>query len=153
MLGQLLRFGLVGILATIVHMIIGFLLIQAGWHPLLANTCAFVIAFFVSFVGHLGYSFSDQEASFRRSLSRFVAVGLIGFLVNQLILAVLIALAVTSDTASMLVSTGCAAFVTFGLSKVWAFRSERHDAPVSPNPDIPKSILTVGKLLDQTGAN
>lgn len=153
MLGQLLRFGLVGILATIVHMIIGFLLIQAGWHPMLANTCAFIIAFFVSFVGHLGFSFADQKTSFSRSLSRFVVVGLFGFSVNQLILAVLIALALTTDTVSLLISTSCAAFVTFGLSKVWAFRSERHDAPVSPNADIPKPIPPVGNLPDQTGAN
>lgn len=153
MLGQLLRFGLVGILATVVHMVIGFLLIQAGWHPLLANTCAFVIAFFVSFVGHLGYSFADQETSFSRSFSRFVVVGLIGFFVNQLILAVLIALAVTSDTVSLLISTGCAAMVTFGLSKFWAFRSERDGTSVSPNADAPKTIPAAGNLPDQTGTN
>lgn len=146
MLGQLLKFGLVGVLATIVHMIIGFLLIQAGWHPLLANTCAFVIAFFVSFVGHLGFSFADQEASFRRSLSRFVVVGLIGFSVNQLILALLIVLTMTSDTISLLISTGCAAFVTFGLSKFWAFRSERHDILNSQRDDLQKPIPSHGKL-------
>ena len=62
---QLLRFGLVGALATLVHMLIGATLIHSGWPALGANPVSFVIAFVVSFMGHYGFSFSDQEVDRR----------------------------------------------------------------------------------------
>ena len=122
MLGQLIKFSFVGALTTVVHMTIGSLLIQSGWHPLMANTCAFAIAFFLSFVGHLEFSFADQNTEFNQALFRFVIVGLLGFGLNQAILAVLIQIDTTSETVSLLISTSCAAVLTFALSKFWAFQ-------------------------------
>ena len=51
---RVLKFGLIGALATLVHIIIGAILIQSGQPPLIANALAFATAFLVSFVGHLG---------------------------------------------------------------------------------------------------
>ena len=78
MLRQVFKFGLVGVLATLVHLLIGFLLLQAGWNPLAANAVAFSVAFLVSFFGHLRYSFADQNVDTSTSLWKFVIVALIG---------------------------------------------------------------------------
>jgi putative flippase GtrA len=124
MLQQLFRFGLVGAAATFVHMVIGLLLIQSGWHALIANTVAFVTAFSISFIGHLGFSFADQRANLSRSLWRFGFVGLIGFGCNQAILFGLTSFTAMSDTIALILSTGVTAIVTFILSRVWAFRAD-----------------------------
>lgn len=123
MWAQMLKFGLVGGLATFVHMVIGALLIQSGWAPLTANTGAFAVAFLVSFVGHLGFSFSDQDTDARQALRRFACVALLGFGVNEALLSVLLAQAGLGETLCLWLSTGSAALVTFVLSKLWAFRA------------------------------
>ena len=132
---QLLRFGMVGLLATFVHMMIGFLLIQSTWHPLLANLLAFTIAFVVSFIGHLGFSFADQEVSASSALWKFALVALIGFAFNEGLLIMLLSEGDLSDTVSLWISTGSAAVLTFALSRLWAFRTARGaGGPVDVEP-------------------
>jgi len=132
---QLLRFGIIGLLATFVHMVIGFLLIQSGWQPLVANTLAFATAFLVSFIGHLRFSFANQDVGAASALRRFLVVALIGFGCNQAILVVLLSWGMISDTIALWISTGCAAILTFILSRIWAFRTRREpDTEAFPFP-------------------
>ena len=59
---RILRFGLVGVFATLVHY--GCLLVLAFYLPLwLANSLAFTISFFVSFVFQQKYTFLDRLGS------------------------------------------------------------------------------------------
>ena len=135
---QMLRFGMVGVLATFVHMVIGFLLIQSNWQPLTANMLAFAIAFLVSFIGHLGFSFADQDVSASSAFWKFAVVALTGFGCNGALLATLLAFSSLPDMVALCVSTACAAILTFILSKLWAFRISRHidvDA-LSLRPDV-----------------
>ncbi len=138
MWNQIMRFGIVGALATFVHMVIGFLLIASGWHPLSANLIAFATAFLVSFVGHLGYSFSDQDVNPARAFWRFAVVALIGFACNEALLLVLILQGFFSDSFALWVSTAFAAILTFSLSRTWAFRPpQKIDFdPFSAPPDV-----------------
>jgi putative flippase GtrA len=122
MLHQFLRFGLVGALATLVHMLIGATLIHSGWPALAANPVSFLIAFVVSFMGHYGFSFSDQEKEMATTLKRFALVACGGFVMNEALLAVLVWSVALPQIASLILSTGVAAFVTFFASRNWAFR-------------------------------
>jgi putative flippase GtrA len=137
---QMLKFGMVGLFATCVHMVIGFLLIQSNWQPLVANMAAFGIAFLVSFVGHLGFSFADQDVSASSALWKFAIVALIGFGCNEALLVVLLSQDVFSDIIALWVSTGCAAILTFILSRMWAFRRppqvSGYTFPVRPDVNL-----------------
>ncbi|MFG6549500.1 GtrA family protein [Sulfitobacter sp. M21595] len=119
---QLLRFGMVGLFSTFVHMVIGFLLIQSNWQPVMANLIAFTIAFLISFIGHLGFSFADQDVSLSNTLWKFALVALIGLAGNEMLLIVLLSVGDQTEIMSLWTSTGCIAFLTFALSKFWAFR-------------------------------
>lgn len=122
MFNQFLRFGMVGGLATLVHMLIGATLVDSGWPALAANPLSFLIAFLVSFMGHYGFSFSDQEKDVHTSLKRFAFVACAGFAVNQMLLAVLILTAALPGIAALILSTSAAAIITFVASRNWAFR-------------------------------
>ena len=122
---QMLRFGIVGVLATFVHMVNGYLLIQAGLHPLLANLLAFAIAFLVSFIGHLEFSFAGEDVAPSSALRKFAVVALVGFGCNEAMLITLLSQSALADTIALWVSTGFAAIVTFALSRAWAFRPIR----------------------------
>ncbi|MAN61531.1 MAG: polysaccharide synthesis protein GtrA [Parvibaculum sp.] len=145
MLKQTLRFGMVGLLATFVHMIIGFLLIQSNWQLLVANMLAFATAFLVSFVGHLGFSFADQDVSPLSALRKFAVAALTGFACNETLLVALLSQDAVSDTIALWVSTGLAAILTFILSRVWAFRTSRPvgvDAfPIRPDINLERVAI------------
>lgn len=133
MLPQILKFGLVGALATLVHMVIGVILIQSGWQPVRANAAAFSTAFVVSFIGHLGYSFADQEPRLASALWKFTFVALAGFMFNELLMTILLRMKLIPAVAVLCVSTACAAVLTFVLSRYWAF--QRSGQQQVPAPD------------------
>lgn len=127
---QLFRFGLVGMLATVLHMIVGATLIHASWPPLLANLVSFLIAFLVSFMGHYGFSFPDHTQSLGTSLGRFVLVASGGFIVNETLLAGLLHFSPLAPVWCLVVSTATAAVVTFTASRNWAFHNARRAVAV-----------------------
>lgn len=129
MIGQIMRFGVVGALATGVHMLIGLMLIGSGWAALVANGFAFVTAFSVSLIGHIGYSFADQEADLATAAWRFGIVAVAGFCINEAVLAFLLRHAALNGMEALCLSTGCAALLTFAASKYWAFHAHRPSLP------------------------
>ena len=80
---RILRFGLVGVFATVVHY--GCLLVLAFYLPLwLANSIAFTISFFVSFVLQQRYTFLDRLGSNYLNLN----AGLLVFSLNVISAAI-----------------------------------------------------------------
>ena len=62
---QMLKFGLIGALATLVHIIIGVILIQSGRPPLIANAFAFATAFLVGIFLRQFVAEADAETAQR----------------------------------------------------------------------------------------
>jgi putative flippase GtrA len=122
-MSQILRFGLVGLSATALHIFAGSMLIWIGTHPLIANTIAFAVAFSVSFLGHSTYSFSGHTQRVKTAFVRFVAVALSGFTLNQAMLASLLFLTPLPATAALCLSTIVSAMWGFVWSKLWTFQS------------------------------
>jgi putative flippase GtrA len=120
-LGAALRFGVVGVLATALHMGMVWWLIGAGISPLPANLLAFLSAFLVSFVGHYHWSFRSTAHPLRAML-RFltVAVGLLA--VNSLLLSWLLQLGWPERTAAVAAAMSVPV-LGFLASRFWAFRA------------------------------
>lgn len=120
-IGQLMRFGIIGILAALTHYLIAITLthhdIPAAW----ANLIAFVIAFWVSYFGHRYFSFDVGDISHQQTLPRFILVAVLGFILNESLL--LLMLHFTSITMALglpfiIILT---AVFTFILSRQFAF--------------------------------
>ncbi len=120
------RFGIVGILATLIHVALYVALVETtGVHPSWSNTIAFVIAFSVSFIGHFHWTFATPanagQRPWGRPLLKFVLVALFGFLLNALAVYIVTDVAQISylyATVFMMTVTPISVFV---LSKLWAF--------------------------------
>ncbi|MCV6823984.1 MULTISPECIES: GtrA family protein [Halocynthiibacter] len=126
-IGEILRFGGVGGIATLVHMAVGTGLITIGVAPLLANIGAFLVAFGVSFLGHHKITFAANGRNPRRAFLRFALVALIGFAINESLLALLLWISPLAPQIALLVSTACAAASTYILSRNWAFAGQSDD--------------------------
>ena len=119
------RFGLVGLAATGVHVGVAWLLLAlTGVHPLVANTCAFVVAFTVSFSGHYYWTFRapGQPA---RAVLRFVLIALVGFATNSVVLAGLLRTGLVSDRVAIAAALVIVPAITFLGSRLWGFRRSR----------------------------
>jgi putative flippase GtrA len=116
------RFTLVGILATILHISIAWLLITlAGLYPITANFMAFLCAFMLSFSGHYYWTFYSR-VNRAQALRRFFVISGTAILVNNIALMGLL----KADFITPVLATICAAFLipifTYVLSRLWVFR-------------------------------
>ncbi|MDC8785106.1 GtrA family protein [Roseateles koreensis] len=122
-MNSLLWFGLVGASAAAVHFMVVWLLVSQ-WQvaALAANVLGFLLAFWVSFVGHHRLSFAAQQATVRTSLPRFALVASLGFVSNELLYALLLSWGMEYRLALFAVLVAVAV-MTFVLSRFWAFRA------------------------------
>ncbi len=123
------RFALVGSGATLVHLVTGGILVAAGVPALAANLPAFLISFGVSFLGHWRYTFPDGGIALNRALRRFLLVAILGFSLNESILAVLLRIT-GAEVAALFCAVMISAAATFVLGRNWAFRPS--GAPARP---------------------
>ncbi|MCM8627397.1 GtrA family protein [Accumulibacter sp.] len=118
------RFGLIGLMATAVHLLMVWQLIARTELPaLVANLLAFLTAFWVSFVGNYFWTFQVPGSPWR-ALCRFLLIATSGLALNTLLLACLLSGNLLSPTAAALVSTAAVPAVTFLASRFWGFRRD-----------------------------
>ena len=126
---QVMRFGSVGVLATLANgAIYAGLTAFFGLQPLLSNLLAFLVAFALSFQGHFHWTFGDDSDGRRHksaALPRFLIASLLGLCLNSLI----VYLIVHVWTLSYLYALFGFVFVTppvlFLINRFWAFYTPR----------------------------
>ncbi|MBG9390061.1 GtrA family protein [Caenimonas aquaedulcis] len=120
---RLASFVAVGCAAAAVHFCVVVLLVsRAGAMPLAANVGGWLVAFAVSFLGQWGLTFRSRAAPVWRSISRFFAVSLLGFLANESAYALLLHFSSMSYDVLLAAVLVGVALMTYLLSSRWAFR-------------------------------
>jgi putative flippase GtrA len=112
------RFLLVGGLATFTHLVVATIIVLTlpDLSALAVNTVAFVVAFFVSYLGHSRYTFGA-----RGSLIRFLTTSLSGFALNTSLVWIL-TLADVPKLGAIIVATLAAVIVSYLLFNQWVFK-------------------------------
>ena len=122
LLKQLSRFGLVGLIATAVHAMIGLGLHNGlGLTPLIANFFGFGLALCVSFFGQTRLTFPGATADMS-AFGRFATVAVTGLSLNQLIVWIMTGLFAQPYWLALCIILATVPWVTFMLLKFWALR-------------------------------
>lgn len=120
-LSQLIRFGVIGVIAAVTHYCIAIFLtdnrLAAAW----ANLVAFVIAFWVSYFGHRYFSFDAGDVSHQQTLPRFILVAVFGFILNESLLLLMLHFTQISMALGLPFIIILTAMFTFILSRQFAF--------------------------------
>lgn len=116
------RFGLVGTVATAAHLSVAAVL-SALWPTLsefIVNLCGFLVAFQISLIGH-------RRLTFRRRgrAKRFFTLAVLGFVLNNGVLAALLASTRIAGFWAIVIATLTVPLITYIGSRLWAFR-EHH---------------------------
>ena len=124
-LGSLLqigRFGIVGVAATVVHGASLYLFVEwALLNPVVANSCAFLIAVVVSYVGHYRWTFNATSAHMN-TFTKFFILALSGFLLNALIMEVVTNVAGLHYFIGFAIIVLTVPVATFVIGRHWVFR-------------------------------
>lgn len=122
MLHAAFRFGIVGLLASAVHLAVASLALAYGIGVMASNTIGFCIALVVSVVGHHAVSFAGRT-TFWRGARRFIPAAVVGFVANSVVLAGLIT---TTGSSLTWLKIAVAILVippaTFGYAYVFAYK-------------------------------
>ena len=123
LLGQVVRFGIVGGLSTVVYAVIYWPLATYVMPPVLAVVVAFSVAAAFGYVLHSGWSFKGHgRRETGRTQAKFLAVQSFGMLLNALFTWVLTGPLVEGPTWWPLVPAVLVTpFATFALNRLWVF--------------------------------
>jgi len=128
-LSKLMRFGLVGVLATLTHLVVGnFTQFMTSLVPQICSFFGFVVAFLVSYLGHFHFTFRDQSKTLSVSgkpLVRFAAIAIFGFLISLIVLTTLDYYSLGNSIYRLSFSILVIPILTFLLSNFWAFKANQ----------------------------
>lgn len=121
---QLIKFGVVGASAALVHVIVALWTIRYWQISLpIANIIAFASAFWVSLLGHQFFSFNATSLPLRQTFWRFLLVAVFGFIINESSVIVLHQITTWSNQLILLTAIVLSAAATFVLSRIFAFKT------------------------------
>ncbi len=124
LIGQIVRFGMVGVLNTLISLVLFKLAVDVGiWYPA-ASGGAFIIGAVNSYTLNRLWTFR-AGASSKSRFARYVIVQLLGLGANLLVLTVLVEGAGLTRLASQALALVCASTLMFVLNRQWAFAPPR----------------------------
>ena len=85
LLAQIVKFGIVGVIATVIDFAVLIALTElAGWNPVASATASFIVSVIFNYVASMRYVFSHREGmSLRREFIIFVVLSVIGLINND----------------------------------------------------------------------
>lgn len=117
------RFALVGIAATLVHIAVVFgILTFIQISPIVANFCAFIVAFIVSFSGNYIWTFKAPGQA-QRAMQRYFVVSGCACLANSGLLLCILQVTSLEPQLAALIAACIIPALTFLGSRFWSFKA------------------------------
>lgn len=115
-----IRFGIVGVIATVAYYLLGLLfVIELDFHVLLGNALAYALSFIISYIGQSLWTF-EATGAHARMLPRFALVQAIGLGLNTLIIKGSLLLHLPYQLA-MIAAIALTPIAVYFLCKFWVF--------------------------------
>ena len=125
LLRQGARFGVVGLIATLVHLAVAWVANQwFGFGEYMANGTGFAIAFVFSYLGHFYWTFQKQS-DHQRSLARFLVVAGCGYALSNLVVWIVVQRLGQPFEVALLGILLVVPVSTWVISRLWAFAPNR----------------------------
>lgn len=118
---QMARYGLVGVLATLVHFSVVVMLVELlHMDPVISNVPAFFTGFLVSYYSNRSWTFAGSGGR-SGCLPKYLLVQIVGLGLNLGIMFLTVNVLKWSYIVGLCLALLCAALVTFLLNKYWTF--------------------------------
>ena len=121
---KFVKFGLVGVLNTLINWIIFALLNFIGVYYIVANVIAYVIATANSYIWNSKWVFKYNGKNKKERTAKFVILNLIGLGLNTGILYLLVDMVGFNKLIALVITTGIVMIINYIVNKLWVFKEK-----------------------------
>lgn len=120
---QLMRYGIIGLIAASVHFLVLSLIVEKlSIPPLKANFIAFIFGFQISYWGHRCWTFKGTTALHRVALPKLLLVGITGFFINESLFSFFLITFHLPYQLALFFTLTILPLISFIVGKFWVFR-------------------------------
>lgn len=119
-LAEWLRFGLVGILATLTYLLFSTAALAMGFSAYAANLTGYLASVAISYFGHAKYTFRSDKPHYVQG-PKFATVSLATFGLTNLIIYLVVDVTGSQPLVGTLAVAGSIPAITWALARFWVF--------------------------------
>ncbi|WP_368234883.1 GtrA family protein [Anaerotruncus rubiinfantis] len=121
-LKRIVKFGITGVVNTLVDMAVGALLLFLGVNVYASKCVGYCAGMLNSYLINRKWTFQTKDRFFSLQMVRFIATNLIVLAVSVVLIKVFVEFLGLSDLFAMLLSTCCTMALNFIISRLWVFK-------------------------------
>lgn len=118
---RFIKFGMVGVINTLVNWIIFFILNALGMYYILANIIAYILGTINSYLWNTLWVFKYKDKASTETTIKFIILNLIGLGLNTGILYVLVDLCNLNKFIGLVTTTAIVMIINYIVNKLWVF--------------------------------
>lgn len=118
---RFIKFGMVGVINTLVNWIIFFILNALGMYYILANIIAYILGTVNSYLWNTLWVFKYKDKASTETTIKFIILNLIGLGLNTGILYVLVDLCNLNKFIGLVTTTAIVMIINYIVNKIWVF--------------------------------
>ena len=118
---RFIKFGMVGVINTLVNWIILFILNALGMYYILANIIAYILGTVNSYLWNTLWVFKYKDKASTETTIKFIILNLIGLGLNTGILYVLVDLCNLNKFIGLVTTTAIVMIINYIVNKLWVF--------------------------------
>lgn len=121
-INKFIKFGLVGVLNTLINWIIFALLNFVGVYYIVANVIAYAIATANSYIWNSKWVFKYNGEDKKETTAKFIILNLIGLALNTAILYFLVDILSFNKLVGLVITTAIVMVINYIVNKIWVFK-------------------------------
>ena len=118
---RFVKFGMVGVINTLVNWIIFFILNALGMYYILANIIAYILGTVNSYLWNTLWVFKYKDKASTETTIKFIILNLIGLGLNTGIVYVLVDLCNLNKFIGLVTTTAIVMIINYIVNKLWVF--------------------------------
>lgn len=121
-LSRFIKFGLVGVLNTIINWILFILLNSMGVYYIISNIIAYSISTLNSYLWNSKWVFKYTGDNVNQTTFKFITLNIIGLVLNTIILFLLVDIIKLPKIIALIIATGVVMVLNYFINKLWVFK-------------------------------
>ena len=123
-ISKIIKFGIVGILNTLINWTIFAILNFLGMYYIISNIIAYVIATINSYIWNSKWVFKYKGEDKKETTGKFILLNLFGLSLNTVILYLFVDLMRFNKLIALVITTIIVMIINYILNKVWVFKEK-----------------------------
>ena len=121
-LSRFIKFGLVGVLNTIINWILFILLNNMGVYYIISNIIAYSISTLNSYLWNSKWVFKYNGNNVNQTTFKFIILNIIGLVLNTIILFLLVDIIKLPKIIALIITTWVVMILNYFINKLWVFK-------------------------------